>query len=86
MAADVRHFLECGLPATGFDGNPATPRLSQGTCGVLDLAVLAEVRTPWDWVLSLEVGAPREWRRVAPSALPPLARSPRLPDWRAWDS
>ena len=56
MGSYVRHFNKCGLSACGFDGNPATPQLSKGTCGVLDLSVVADVPTPCDWVLSLEVG------------------------------
>ena len=56
MGSYVRHFLEHGLSAIGFDGNPATPKLSNGTCAVLDLSVVANVDEPFDWVLSLEVG------------------------------
>ena len=54
----VRAFSAGGLAAAGFDGNPATPRLSKGACGVLDLSVVADVgaAAPYDWVLSLEVG------------------------------
>ena len=58
----VSHFNSCGLSAYGFDGNPSTPQLSKGKCSVLDLSVVADVTTPYDWVLSLEVGEhlPRE--------------------------
>jgi hypothetical protein len=52
----VQQFRKAGLAASGFDGNPATPHLSKGTCAVLDLSVVAEVSVPYDWVLSLEVG------------------------------
>ena len=56
MGSYVRHFSREGLRAIGFDGNPSTPQLSKGVCGVLDLSVIAEVAEPCDWVLSLEVG------------------------------
>ena len=56
MGSYVRHFLGCGLATSGFDGNPATPQLSKGTCAVLDLSTVADVAAPRDWVLSLEVG------------------------------
>jgi SAM-dependent methyltransferase len=66
----VRMLRIAGIAADGFDGNPATPELTDGLCGVLDLAVeqLAVVgdenlttdncqltTSPWDWVLCLEV-------------------------------
>jgi len=56
MGSYVRHFSREGLRAIGLDGNPSTPQLSKGACGVLDLSVIAEVAEPCDWVLSLEVG------------------------------
>lgn len=56
MGSYVRHFIKCGLSASGFDGNPSTPQLSKGACSVLDLSVVADVATPYDWALSLEVG------------------------------
>ena len=55
MGSYVRFFTKRGLAADGFDGNPSTPKLSQGACSVLDLSIVADV-TPYDWVLSLEVG------------------------------
>ena len=63
MGTYVRYFLEHGLQASGLDGNPATPQLSNGTCAVLDLSTVAEVVEPYNWVLSLEVGEhlPKEY-------------------------
>ena len=52
----MRHFNRSGLDASGFDGNPSTPQLSKGSCSVFDLSHVAEVRAPFDWVMSLEVG------------------------------
>lgn len=56
MGNYVRHFRKAGLTADGFDGNPATPQLSKGGCRVLDLSVVADVPSPYGWVMSLEVG------------------------------
>ena len=69
MGSYVRAFNAAsttGLKASGYDGNPHTPKLSKGACGVLDLSVLAAVATPCDWVLSLEVGEhlPKEHEAV----------------------
>lgn len=51
----VQAFRNSGLNATGFDGNPNTPELTNNTCGVLDLSVSTQLE-PFDWVMSLEVG------------------------------
>ena len=40
----------------GYDGNPATPVLSDGICGVMDLSAPFDLSKKFDWVLSLEVG------------------------------
>lgn len=56
MGDYVRHFREEGLSADGFDGNPYTPTLSRGICSVRDIAEPFVFETPYDWVMSLEVG------------------------------
>lgn len=56
MGNYVKHFREEGLRADGFDGNPYTPTLTGGMCGVRDLSVPLVLDTSYDWVMSLEVG------------------------------
>lgn len=57
MGKYVRAFKDNGLNAEGYDGNPATPKLTEGLCSVQDLSTKFELaggkRT---WVMSLEVG------------------------------
>lgn len=55
MGKYVQAFRNHGLDATGFDGNPNTPELTNNTCKVLDLSVPTQLE-PFDWVMSLEVG------------------------------
>jgi hypothetical protein len=55
MGNYVRTFRDNGLNATGFDGNPNTPELTNNTCSVLDLSVPLQFE-PFDWIISLEVG------------------------------
>ena len=52
----VRHLRENGITCEGYDGNPDTVEMSGGLCGVLDLSEPHEFPTPFEWVLSLEVG------------------------------
>lgn len=56
MGNYVKHFRAEGLRADGFDGNPHTPTLTDGVCGVRDLSEPFTFETPYDWVMSLEVG------------------------------
>ena len=51
MGSYVKHFNKHGLTAAGFDGNPATPELTKGRCGVLDLSVVSEATVTYDWAL-----------------------------------
>jgi cyclopropane fatty-acyl-phospholipid synthase-like methyltransferase len=55
MGTYVKNFGDNGLNATGFDGNPNTPELTNNTCKVVDLSVPFQFE-PFDWVMSLEVG------------------------------
>jgi hypothetical protein len=61
----VKKFKNCGIDATGFDGNPKTPELTNGLCSVLDLSQPINL-SPFDWVLSLEVGEhlPKEFEKT----------------------
>ena len=83
LGSYVRHFLRCGLSATGYDGNPATPQLSKGTCSVLDLSVVADAVAPSDWVLSLEVGEhlPKEHEDAFMENLQRLGRRGMVLSW-----
>lgn len=66
MGNYVKTFLENGLNAFGFDGNPNTPELTGHVCKVLDLSVPHSFDTPFDWVMSLEVGEhlPKQYEDV----------------------
>lgn len=44
------------IACEGYDGNPATPKISRGLGQVLDLAQSFDLHKRFDWVLSLEVG------------------------------
>lgn len=56
MGNYVQYFRERGLKVDGFDGNPFTPNLTNGLCGVIDLSVPFNLGKTYDWVMSLEVG------------------------------
>ena len=56
MGNYVKTFLENNINASGFDGNPYTPELTNNICKVLDLSVSVKFDEPYDWVMSLEVG------------------------------
>ena len=66
MGSYVKTLRGKGIAIDGFDGNPATPQLSGGACGILDLSVLHKFEKPYDWVMSLEVGEhlPKEFEDV----------------------
>jgi cyclopropane fatty-acyl-phospholipid synthase-like methyltransferase len=59
-------FLQNGLKADAYDGNPDTPALTDGRAGVKDLSVPFNLGKRYDWVMSLEVGEhlPKEYERV----------------------
>jgi hypothetical protein len=56
MGNYVNNFKNSGINAYGYDGNPNTPQLTNGMCGVLDLSVPIKFEVQFDWVMSLEVG------------------------------
>ncbi len=58
LAHYVRAMREAGIDCEGFDGNPATPELSNGVASALDLSQPADLPRRFDWALSLEVGEP----------------------------
>ena len=52
----TKHFINGGVECEGYDGNPDTPAISEGLCGVLNLAESVDLGKKFDCVLSLEVG------------------------------
>ena len=56
MGNYVKAFRLAGLNVEGYDGNPNTPQLTGDVCKVLDLSIPIKFETPFDWVMSLEVG------------------------------
>ncbi len=52
----VKHFKDNNIDATGYDGNPNTPELTNNLCNVLDLSIPKKFDIPFNWVMSLEVG------------------------------
>lgn len=56
LAHYVSNFIENGIHANGFDGNPQTPELTNGLASVLDLAIPFRFETPYEWIISVEVG------------------------------
>ena len=61
----VRAFRDNGIAAEGYDGHPDTYTLSGGIAHQINLALPFDLRTRFDWVLSLEVGEhiPAEFER-----------------------
>jgi hypothetical protein len=51
----VRFLREHGVDCDGFDGNPNTPEVTGGMCGVLDLSVPIQLGREYDTIVSLEV-------------------------------
>ncbi len=52
----VQALRNQGFTATGYDGNPDTPKISKKIGKVLDLSKKFQLRKKFDWVMSLEVG------------------------------
>jgi SAM-dependent methyltransferase len=59
----TKFFISNKIKCDGYDGNPNTPEVSGGLCGVLNLAYPADLGKKFDCVLSLEVGEhlPKEY-------------------------
>ena len=54
--AYVKALRAAGIFADGLDGNPHTPELSGGTCGVMDFSKPVWLGRTYDFVMCLEVG------------------------------
>ena len=57
-----KNNIECD----GYDGNPFTPELTNGNCGVIDLSKDFDLNEKFDCVISLEVGEhlPAEFEEI----------------------
>lgn len=62
----VKRFIESGRQCIGYDGNPHTPKYTNGTCQVLDLSEVFNLNKKFDCVVSLEVGEhiPKEYEQI----------------------
>jgi hypothetical protein len=62
----VRFLREHHIDCDGFDGNPNTPEITGGTCGVLDLSEPVQLGREYDAIISLEVAEhiPRKYQDV----------------------
>ena len=52
----VRYFNQNDLQSDGYDGNPFTPEITNGFCGIADLSRALVLDKKYDCVMSLEVG------------------------------
>jgi hypothetical protein len=52
----VRYFNQNDLQSDGYDGNPFTPEITNGLCGIADLSKAFVLENQYDCVMSLEVG------------------------------
>lgn len=52
----VRYFSQNNLQSDGYDGNPFTPEITNGLCGIADLSKAFVLENQYDCVMSLEVG------------------------------
>jgi hypothetical protein len=62
----VRFLRDGQIDCDGFDGNPNTPQMTHGMCGVVDLSQPIRLQRKYDTVMSLEVAEhiPREFQDV----------------------
>ena len=62
----VKVLLSNQIDAIGYDGNPDTPKMTDGVGHVLDLSKSFDLNRSFDWVLSFEVGEhlPKEYERI----------------------
>ncbi len=60
----VSFLRERQVECDGFDGNPNTPEVTGGTCGVLDLSEPIQLEREYDVIISLEVAEhiPRKYQ------------------------
>lgn len=62
----VKYINDSGFDCIGYDGNPNTPKYTNGVCKVLDLSNTFDLQTKFDCVISLEVGEhiPKQYEEI----------------------
>lgn len=62
----VKHLIDKGFECIGYDGNPNTPKYTNGVCKVLDLSEEFDLGGKFNCVISLEVGEhiPKKYEQV----------------------
>lgn len=62
----VKYFKANNIDVIGFDGNLLTPEITNGECGIQDLAIPFNLGNKFDLVISLEVGEhiPEEFETI----------------------
>lgn len=83
MGLYVADFNKAGIKAIGYDGNPATPELTGGTCGIIDLSEDFDLGKKFDYVISLEVGEhlPKKYEDVYINNLHKHAKEGIIMSW-----
>jgi len=83
MGLYVRDLNSVGITTCGFDGNPVTPKLTNNTCGVIDLSVDFDLKRQFDWVVSLEVGEhlPKKYEKTYIQNLDKHAKNGIILSW-----
>lgn len=61
----VERLINKGFECIGYDGNPNTPKYTNGVCKVLDLSERFDLGNKFECVISLEVGEhiPKEYEK-----------------------
>jgi hypothetical protein len=80
----VKQLRRNGFNAYGVDGNPNTPTLTGGLCGVVDLTKKITVSlVEYDWAISLEVGEhiPKEYEHIFLDNIVQFATSGVILSW-----
>lgn len=62
----VKYLKDSNFDCIGYDGNPNTPKYTNGVCKVLDLSNSFDLQTKFDCVISLEVGEhiPKKYEQI----------------------
>jgi len=79
----VKSLKEEGLNIHGYDGNPNTPQMTDGLCGIKDLSEPFLFDKKFDWVMSLEVGEhlPKKFESIFIDNLVNNAKTGVLVSW-----
>lgn len=62
----VKRLIDAKFDCVGYDGNPHTPKYTNGVCKVLDLSEDFDLERRFDCVISLEVGEhiPKQYEQI----------------------